>query len=174
VIGWACRQIVIWGAFAALFYALIGHRLLEWPSAPASQAVNMPMAQAPARAAVPNTLVYRADPRGHVVLDAAVNGAPVRFMVDTGATLVALTIADAAAAGIGRGELHFTLRTSTANGVALAAPVRLREIRVGQFSVADVPAVVHENLRISLLGQTFLNRLDSYEMRDGVLTLNWN
>ena len=54
------------------------------------------------------------------------------------------------------------------------AAVKLRELRIGQFSVTDVPAVVHENLHVSLLGQTFLKRLDSYEMRDGVLTLNWN
>jgi clan AA aspartic protease (TIGR02281 family) len=58
--------------------------------------------------------------------------------------------------------------------VTKVATVKLREVRIGQFAVADVPAVVHENLHVSLLGQTFLKRLESYEMRDGVLTLNWN
>src|ERR1019366_8256282 len=107
------------------------------------------------------------------VLDGVVNGAPVRFLVDTGATFVALSLGDAAAAGFGRGDLVFRGTASTANGLARAAPVRLRELRIGQFAVDDVPAVVMDNLGISLLGQSFLNRLDSYEMRDGVLSLNW-
>lgn len=98
----------------------------------------------------------------------------MRFLVDTGATLVALTPADAAAAGVGPGSLRFTGTVSTANGTARVAPIRLRELRIGQFSTADVSAVVIENLNISLLGQSFLKRLDSYEMRDGLLTMNWN
>ncbi len=122
---------------------------------------------------MPNSLVFPADRQGHVVLDGEVNGAPVRFLVDTGATMVVLTLRDAAAAGYGHSDLDFSIRTSTANGVARAAPVRLREVRVGQLSIDDVPAVVAENLGISLLGQSFLTRLDSYEMRDGVLTLNY-
>jgi len=107
------------------------------------------------------------------VVDAFVNGAPVRFLVDTGATLVVLTLKDAAAAGLGRNDLVFSMSTSTANGVARAAPVRLRELRINQLSVNDVSAAVVENLNISLLGQSFLTQLDGYEMRDGVLTLSY-
>jgi hypothetical protein len=58
-----------------------------------------------------HTLVYRADPRGHFNLTATVNGAPVRFVLDTGASLVALTLDDARAAGIARSELVFNQRT---------------------------------------------------------------
>jgi aspartyl protease family protein len=65
------------------------------------------------------------------------------------------------------------MTTSTANGIARAAPVRLREVRLGQLSIDDVSAAVVENLNISLLGQSFLTRLDGYEMRDGMLTLNY-
>jgi aspartyl protease family protein len=108
------------------------------------------------------------------LLDASVNGSPVHFLVDTGATLVALTPGDAAAVGFSRSNLVFNVRTNTANGIGHAASVTLREIRLGQFSAYDVPAVVMENLGTSLLGQSFLTRLDSYEMRDGALTLNWN
>ena len=53
------------------------------------------------------------------------------------------------------------------------APVTLREIRIGQLSIYDVPASVLENLNISLLGMSFLTRLQSYEMRDGKLTISW-
>ena len=111
--------------------------------------------------------------QGHVILDAAVDGASVRFLVDTGASLVTLTPADAQAAGITPRELVFNHRVSTANGSARMAPVTLREVRIGQLSIYDVPASVLEHLNISLLGMSFLSRLQSYEMRDGKLTIAW-
>jgi aspartyl protease family protein len=85
-----------------------------------------------------------------------------------------LTMADAAAAGIGRGNLVFNLAVATANGQTRAAPVKLREVRVGQLSIDDVPALVQENLGISLLGMSFLKRLDGFEIHEGSLTINWN
>jgi aspartyl protease family protein len=121
----------------------------------------------------PNTLVYNANEQGHVIVDAAVNGASVRLLVDTGASLVTLTREDARAAGIGLGELAYTQRASTANGAVRMAPVTLREVRIGQLSLYDVPAAVLEHLNISLLGMSFLGRLQSYEMRDGKLTISW-
>ncbi|MGE5268725.1 MAG: TIGR02281 family clan AA aspartic protease [Thiohalocapsa sp.] len=169
MIGWALRQLAIWGGAGLLFYAVLGDRL-SLPSHPAGGA------QAPAsaaHAAMPNALTFRANPQGHVIVDGAVNGAPVRFLVDTGASVVALTLQDAAAAGISRNDLNYTLAFRTANGVARAAPVTLRELRIGQLVIPDVQAVVQENLFSSLLGQTFLTRVDSYEMRDGVLTINY-
>jgi clan AA aspartic protease (TIGR02281 family) len=53
------------------------------------------------------------------------------------------------------------------------APVTLREIRIDQLSVFDVPAAVVEKLDISLLGMSFLSRLEGYEMREGKLTISW-
>jgi aspartyl protease family protein len=120
-----------------------------------------------------NSLVYPANQQGHVILDAAVNGAAVRMLVDTGASLVVLTREAAGAAGIHPSELVFDHRVSTANGPARMARVRLREIRLGQLSINDVPAAVLENLDISLLGMSFLTRLQGYEMRDGRLTISW-
>ena len=173
MIGWACRQLAIWGGLGLLLYALVGHRELLMPrdNGPAVVAASAPIA-AP-QPAVGNALTYHADQRGHVEIEGAVNGASVRFMVDTGATFVALTLADAAAAGIGRGSLVFNATMSTANGHARAALVKLREVRIGQLTVPDVQGVVQENLPYSLLGMSFLKRVDSWEMRDGVLTLNW-
>ena len=178
MIGWAIRQAMIWGGFAVLAYAVVGYRLFApsdtaTPAGPAAS-VSTPGTVSTSRAAGPNALTFRANREGHVELDAAVNGAPVHFLVDTGATMVVLSMRDAAAAGISRSSLDFSVRTQTANGIGRAAPVTLRELRVGQFSAIDVPAAVVENLRISLLGQAFLKRLDSYEMRDGALTLYWN
>jgi aspartyl protease family protein len=98
----------------------------------------------------------------------------VRFLVDTGASFVALSPRDAAAAGLAGSALVYRGTAATANGPARVAPITLREVRIGQFAASDVAAVVMDNLPISLLGQSFLKRLDSYEMRDGVLTLYWN
>ena len=171
MIGWALRQAMIWGGVALLLF-VVGNRLAP-PSARPSAPESSTQTPQPSRGAVPNALVFRANPQGHVLVDAWVNGAPVRFLVDTGATMVVLTQKDAAAAGFGHDDLVFSMRTSTANGVARAAPIRLRELRVDQLLVSDVTAAVAENLNISLLGQSFLTRLDGYEMRDGVLTLSY-
>jgi aspartyl protease family protein len=119
------------------------------------------------------TLAYRADRRGHFSLTAAVNGAPIRLVVDTGASLVALTLDDARAAGIGRDELVFNQITQTANGRVRFASVILREIRIEQLSIDNIPAAVIENLDQSLLGMSFLKRLKSFEMREGTLTISW-
>jgi aspartyl protease family protein len=133
-----------------------------------------PSAEAPAaltvlRPSSNRTLVYRADRRGHFTLTATINGAPTRLVVDTGASLVALTLDDARAAGIGRSELAFNQLTQTAN----FAPVMLREVRIGQLSIENVPAAVIENLDQSLLGMSFLKRLKSFEVREGALTISW-
>lgn len=173
MIGWALRQLAIWGGLGLLFYAVLGDRLAPHSAAPTIVTPTATAEPSHPSGAMPNSLVYRANGQGHVVVDGVVNGTPVRFLVDTGATMVVLTMRDAAATGLGRNDLNFTMQTSTANGVARAAPVTLREVRLGQLSIDDVPAAVAENLGISLLGQSFLTRLDSYQMHDGVLTLNY-
>jgi aspartyl protease family protein len=136
-----------------------------------------PSANAPSltvlRSSSNRTLVYRADRRGHFTLTAIINGAPTRLVVDTGASLVALTLDDARAAGIGRSELSFNQLTQTANGRVHFALVMLREVRIGQLSIENVPAAVIENLDQSLLGMSFLKRLKSFEMREGALTISW-
>jgi aspartyl protease family protein len=134
---------------------------------------NAPPALTVLRPSSSRTLVYRPDRRGHFSLTATVNGAPIRFVVDTGATLVALTLDDARAAGIGRSELTFNQLTQTANGRVHFAPLMLREIRIEQLSIENVPAAVIENLDQSLLGMSFLKRLKSFEMREGALTISW-
>jgi clan AA aspartic protease (TIGR02281 family) len=120
-----------------------------------------------------HSLVYRADPLGHVALTALVNGVPVRFLVDTGASRVTLTLDDARAIGIGGSELVYSQRSQTANGLAREAPITLREIRIEQLSIDNVAAAVTENLNVSLLGMSFLKRLKSFEMREGALTISW-
>src|SRR5215472_8985546 len=94
MIGWAVRQLAIWGGLGLLLYAFLGDRL----SLPLNQATRSGEASPAAasserpRGAMPNSLTFHANRQGHVELEGAVNGAPVRFMVDTGATVVALTL----------------------------------------------------------------------------------
>jgi aspartyl protease family protein len=134
---------------------------------------DAPRASTVLRPSSNRTLVYHADRRGHFSLTAAVNGAAIRLVVDTGASLVALSLDDASAAGIARNELVFNEITQTANGRVRFAPVMLREIRVEHLTINNVPAAVIENLDQSLLGMSFLKRLKSFEMREGTLTISW-
>lgn len=134
---------------------------------------NAPPALTVLRPSSNRSLVYHADRRGHFTLTATVDGAPTRFVVDTGASLVALTLDNARTAGIGRSELSFNQLTQTANGWVHFAPVMLREVRIGPLSIENVPAAVIENLDQSLLGMSFLKRLKSFEMREGALTISW-
>ena len=142
------------------------------PDATQTNAVPLPTILRPAP--LPHTLVYHADSRGQFSLPAAVNGASVRFLVDTGADLVMLTPEDARAVGIDPKALAFNRRAITANGEVRIAPVVVREIRIEQLSIDNVAAAVQEqNLKQSLLGLSFLKRLKSFEMREGVLTISW-
>ena len=109
---------------------------------------------------------------GHFYVRADIGGTDVRFMVDTGASQVVLSPSDAKRAGINPPRSAFRGRVQTANGTVAVAPVRLDRITVGAITVRDVPALVHgRSLGQSLLGQSFLNRLDGYEVRDGRLIL---
>jgi aspartyl protease family protein len=174
VIGWALRWMLLCCGLVLLGVGILDRGAALLPDR-AVQSGSDARPTSGERAVGPpsNTIVYVANQRGHVILDAAVNGAPVRMLVDTGASLVTLTPQDARAAGIAPSELVYNARVNTANGAARMAPVTLREIRIDQLSIYDVPAAVLENLNISLLGMSFLARLQGYEMRDGKLTITW-
>ena len=118
-------------------------------------------------------LTVSADLAGHFVLHPFVDGRRVRMLVDTGASVVALSHQDAQAAGIRVRPEHFTRRLATANGVVEAAPVRIAEIRLGDLVVRNVDAVVLPDGRLatSLLGMSFLRRLGGFEITRGQLTL---
>ncbi len=110
---------------------------------------------------------------GHYHADAEINGRSAHVLVDTGASLVALTYEDAEAAGIFVKPSDFTHRSNTANGVAKFAPVVIDRIAIGDVTVRNVQAAVSERgkLGVTLLGMAFLNRLSRVEMREGKLVL---
>lgn len=120
------------------------------------------------------TLALDAGPGGHFFVEAAINYDRIRFLVDTGASMVALTRADAERLGFDLYNLDYRYHANTANGVARVARVVLDEIVVGDIVVENVPAaVVDGDLEISLLGMSFLNRLSGFEVRDDQLILRW-
>lgn len=115
----------------------------------------------------------KADARGHFVFTGDVDGRPVTFMADTGASIVALTFEDARRAGLSPQSLDYSARVSTANGVARVAPVTLSRVRVGSITLRDVQAAVAEKgaLDVNLLGMSFLGRLESFHLRGNELVL---
>ncbi len=110
-------------------------------------------------------VILTADGRGHFLTNGTVNGVSVRFLVDTGATLISLGASDAKRIGIDarKGEPGVS---STANGQVQVSLVKLDTVRLGNVSLNNVDAVVHQNdLPVALLGMSFLNRMEM--QRDG-------
>jgi aspartyl protease family protein len=116
--------------------------------------------QAPTRSERPS-LTLVSDVRGHFVTTGTINGATVRLMVDTGASLVAMGPADASRAGIDF-KSGLKARVNTANGIAIGYRVRLDSLRIGDIVLYNIDALVHENMDLPmvLLGMSFLGRLD--------------
>ncbi len=110
---------------------------------------------------------------GHFYSRVHVNGRAVQAMVDTGASIVALTYDDARAAGIHIRDGDYTHRVSTANGIARVAMVTLDSVAIEDIVVRDVRAAVAEpgKLTKTLLGMSFLGQLRRAEMSRGVLVL---
>jgi aspartyl protease family protein len=98
---------------------------------------------------------------GHFEVEARVDGRRLEFLVDTGASHIALRESAAARLGIYPRPADYTVRVSTANGVTKAALVQLRSVEVGDIIVRDVPAIVHsdQGLPVNLLGMSFLSRV---------------
>jgi aspartyl protease family protein len=115
----------------------------------------------------------KAGAHGHYFARAEVNGRPIAVLVDSGASVVALTDDDARRAGVLVRSSDYTQRVSTANGFARVAPVVLDRISIGAITVRNVPAAVTQpgSLATSLLGMTFLARLQRVDIRSGTLLL---
>jgi aspartyl protease family protein len=119
------------------------------------------------------TVEIRAGSNGHFFARADINGREVDVLVDTGASLIALTYEDAVHAGLYTRKSDFTHRVKTANGVARVAPVTLASVSIGDITVRNVRGVISEpgKLDKTLLGMTFLSRLSRTEIRRGTLIL---
>ncbi|SNR41989.1 retropepsin-like aspartic protease family protein [Puniceibacterium sediminis] len=111
-------------------------------------------------------------PDGHYYVTVGLNGAPVRFVVDTGASGMVLTRGDAVKAGLDLDGLAFYSQAMTANGPVQTAPVEIATVSLGPFSDRDVRAYVNDGeMEQSLLGMTYLQRFDRLEISGGKMFL---
>lgn len=117
-------------------------------------------------------MVFKRSHGGHFVVEALVDGVPVRFLVDTGATHVVLSPDDAKRLGFETDALSYSETYRTANGLGAGAPIRLPEITLGPIVARDVRASVNRApMGGSLLGMSFLDRLSSFTVEGDTLTL---
>jgi aspartyl protease family protein len=110
---------------------------------------------------------------GHFSADFRINGRPVRGLIDTGATYVALNVSTARSLGLGLANSDFKHKVSTANGKTSAAMVMLDRMDVGSISVRNVEAFVLEDKALSttLIGMSFMSKLTSYKVKGNKLEL---
>lgn len=110
-------------------------------------------------------IVMAADTRGHFYTTGSINGATVRFLVDTGATMISLGATDARRMGLDFNSGQKGM-TQTANGQAVVSKIQLDTVRIGDVTLHNVEALIHQTeMPIALLGMSFLNRMDM--QRDG-------
>jgi aspartyl protease family protein len=120
------------------------------------------------------SLTVRRDQRGHFHVEGRIDGRRMDFLVDTGASIIAIPESEAARLGIHPARSEYTARIRTANGAIQAAPTRLNMVEIGSgLVVRDVAAVVMPDGALSenLLGMSFLSRLRRFEVADGKLVL---
>ena len=119
------------------------------------------------------TIALVQDRSGHFTLDATVDGAPVHFLVDTGASMITLTDEDARAIGLDTSTLNFRTPVTTANGQALVALVELDRVTIAGADLRRLRAFVAPpgKLRSSLFGMNALNRFASWRVEKGRMIL---
>lgn len=127
--------------------------------------------QSMAQASQSGTVTLQRFPDGHFYADASVNGAPVRFLVDTGATGIALSRADAERAAIPLSPGMADVIGKGASGEVRGELVRIDRVELGNETAQSVVAVVLEGGDQSLLGQSFLKRFGSVEIEGDTMTL---
>ena len=115
----------------------------------------------------------RADQSGHFLMTAVVKGRRIEVMADTGASTLALRHEDAVRLGLRPQRSDYTVRVRTANGISHAAPVTLREVRIGSVRVRNVRALVAmpDAMSVNLLGMSFLGQLSHFTMRGDELVM---
>lgn len=165
-------RILIFGLGLAGATALLGTSLANWFGAEKPAAGARPAASA-APTASPRLVALQADRRGHFVTDIQINNQFVSALVDTGASLVAMSSEDARKVGINPSRGDFSIPVNTANGVVRAAKARVPSLKLQSIEVRDVEVMVMPPGALShtLLGMSFLRRLASFEMNGNTLVL---
>lgn len=167
-LGKAARDIAVWTAILAGLVAVYGFR------AELGMVGNRIMGELEPNRAIDTggELSVRRSPDGHFYVQADVNGQPVLFLVDTGASGIVLSPQDARRVGIDLGALNFNRRYQTANGTVAGASATLDRLSIGPVRFRNVQVSVNgADMSESLLGMSFLDRLSGFEVNGDTLTL---
>ncbi len=167
ILGWVVIFVVLIGAYAYRIELVgVGGRLLG------VLVPGMPISGEFAGQGSGSVVIVR-NGDGHFAVRAGVDGVQMMLLVDTGASLVTLTPADAAAIGIDTAGLDFGMPIETANGMIHAAPITIHRLTIGTIARDDIKALVAPPgaLQQSLLGLSFLNSLSGYSISGDRLVL---
>jgi aspartyl protease family protein len=170
------RNIVITAAVMAglgVFMAQMADKVT--PAAATAVAPKQPasIAMAASASAGTRSINIPRDFRGHFATEGRIEGQRIAFMIDTGASVIALNESSAARFGFRPVPNQYTTTVSTANGTIKAARTRLAMVEVGGLIVRDVDAMVlpDEALSENLLGLSFLSKLKRFEYANGMMVL---
>ncbi len=164
--------IVMTCAIASAMLAGLGFmKLDDRPAASVAEAVAAPSGAASTTEDAHATAIPKAQD-GHFWANATVNSHAVHFLVDTGATVVVLTEADAQRLGFDKSNLTYDRKVITAMGPAQAAQVTLSSVGVGESTVHNVEALIIPQGGTSLLGMSYLGRLSRIEATPSSLILH--
>jgi aspartyl protease family protein len=120
----------------------------------------------------PGRIQITADDSGQFFIDAKVDGVGIHFLVDTGASGIAISQEDAKHLGFDPKDLRFTAQFSTPNGATRGAPVILNSVEIGSLAETRIRAWINEgNLEVSLLGMSYLNTLGRIEIKGDRMTI---
>ena len=168
-LGEIIRNILAWVAIFALFIVGFSYQreiLAVWDR------VTGEMTGGNEQAVVGDTLRIRQSADGHFWVDAEVNAEPVRFLIDSGATTTAMTLATAQKAGINISDSPFPVILSTANGSVQAQRGTIQSLQIGPMLAKDLPVVVAEEFGDSnVIGMNFLSSLRSWRVEGTEMVL---
>jgi aspartyl protease family protein len=170
------RNILVFAAILTglgIYMAHIADNIQPAKIAVASNQSRMPVVSDASAAPGRRSHTIPKDARGHFSTDGRVDGRRIGFMVDTGASVIALTESSAARVGIRPSRSDYNAPVSTANGVVKGARARLASVDIGGLEVRDVEAMVLPDnvLSENLLGLSYLSRLRRFEYSGGKLML---
>lgn len=168
-LGEIVRSVLSWIAIFAIFIVMFSyqHEIVGvWNK------VTGELTGANDQQVVGGTLKIRQSPDGHYWADAEVNGTPVRFLIDSGATTTAINLKTAQAANVDVNEGGFPTYLNTANGTVEAQRGTIKSLRVGPMMALDLPVVVAEAFGDSnVLGMNFLSEMKSWRVEQGEMIL---
>jgi aspartyl protease family protein len=170
------RNLMIFAAIMVglgTFMAQMADKMTAATPAFASAVSHKPAPDVTVAQAGVRSLSIPSDPRGHFLTEGRIDGQRIDFMVDTGASLIALNETSAARFGLRPSRGDYNASVTTANGTIKAARTRLAMVDIGGLVVRNVDAMVlpDEALSENLLGLSFLSKLKRFEYSNGTMVL---